>query len=264
MNGIALISVNLWFHGGIKTRSHGHHHLKLLETDLSIPIWIHPAYHFPAFRQCAFFSQAHQHILQLLRWDRSVFIDIKHLERVPQVLQDLGMIDVLGVQLDEFLQIDEPVPVRIHLADHGVQFLLRGGVAKAAHYRTQLGRGDLAVSIDVEFLENLLQLLLDPDTGTQRRWSGVYGFDIHRREWQSFRTTAALFLLPIEQWFKSHDQNRRKNEKWEKETMWGEERWNEENLYKWLLWIARLTRQLIFRIYKKLFFVVIPCCADIS
>lgn len=152
---------SLGFGSSIKPGTHHHHNLEFIKTDGPIPIRIDPTDHLPALRQRAFLPQALKHVLQLLRRDRPILIDIKHLERILEILQHLVVIDVFGVELHKLLEIDEPIAVGIHLLDHDPKLVVRRRVAEAAHDGPQFGGGDLAVAIDVEFLEDLLELLLD-------------------------------------------------------------------------------------------------------
>lgn len=84
-------------------RSHHHHHLKLLEINLAVAVAIDAADHPPALRHRAVVAEALHHLLQLLRRDRPVAVDVEHRERVLQILQRLHGIDPLGVELDELL-----------------------------------------------------------------------------------------------------------------------------------------------------------------
>ena len=61
--------------------------------------------------------------------------------------------------VDELVIVDLPVTVDVCLADHLVDLLVRQLLAEVRHDVAQLGRGDEAVTVLVEDLEGLLDLL---------------------------------------------------------------------------------------------------------
>lgn len=72
-------------------------------------------------------------------------------------------------------------------------------MAEAAHYGTQLGGGDLAVAVNVEFLEDLFEFFLDPGAGTLGGGTRQYGW-IHGGGGEGDRD-ALFFVFAIEQGF---------------------------------------------------------------
>lgn len=178
----------------------GHHNLKLVEVDGATAIDVDAADHLPAIIQGAFLAEAAEHVEQLLGGDGAVLVDVEDGEGVLQILQHLLVVHVAGVELDEFLQIDESVAVRVHLPDHDPHLLLRHRVPQAPHDRPQLRRADLPVPVRVEFPEHVLQFLVDP----HRRRSRLY--ERLRRRCRFHREVALLLLLLLllEQRFESH------------------------------------------------------------
>jgi len=62
--------------------------------------------------------------------------------------------------LDELLVVDLPVTIDVSLADHLVDLLVRELLAQVGHDVTELGGGDETVTVLVEDLERLQDLLL--------------------------------------------------------------------------------------------------------
>merc|ERR1712086_432481 len=62
--------------------------------------------------------------------------------------------------LDELFVIDLAVAINISFTDHLIDLLVGQPLAKVGHYMTQLSSGDETVSVLVEHLEGLLDLLL--------------------------------------------------------------------------------------------------------
>ena len=79
---------------------------------------------------------------ELLLRDESVPISVEDPEGVRHVLFDLGVPS--QHHLDEFVEVDGPVRVLVHITDHVSQLLVSGMEAVVAHHAAELVEGDLA------------------------------------------------------------------------------------------------------------------------
>lgn len=140
-------------------RTRRHHNLKLLEINGAIAVTVDAPYHSPALSEGTVVPQAPQHLVQFLGGNGSVPVNVVHRKRIFQILHHLRGINALGVQLHELVEVDESVPVRVYLLHHLLQLLLRGSVSQAGQDGPQLRRRDLAVSVRIEFVENLSEFM---------------------------------------------------------------------------------------------------------
>lgn len=105
--------------------AHHHHDLKLVEADCAIPVAVNAADHLAALPDGTLLTEALQNLVQLLRGNRPIPVDVVHREGLPQVLHYLVRVHTFGVQLDKLVEVDMTIPVRVHLSYHLLKLLLR-------------------------------------------------------------------------------------------------------------------------------------------
>merc|ERR1719238_1646969 len=110
------------------------------------------------FLICELLAKVGHHVSQLSGRDEAIAVLVEDLESLLNLLLGVGVLHLLGHEVQELREVDGARAVGVDLVNHVLELSLCGILPEGAHDGSQLLGGDGAIAVLVEEGESLLEL----------------------------------------------------------------------------------------------------------